>query len=131
VDGQINVASKAAARGGIQPTIEVMVNGKKRVDINADQSVVLKAVIQIPAGQGKLVDAAWDFDGSGLFKDAVNLAEAKISNDGLQVEFSTTRVFNKSGIYFPVLRLASQRNSDTKTPYTRIQNLDRVRVVVQ
>jgi len=131
VDGQIKVASKAAARGGIQPTIEVTVNGKKRADIKAGESVVLKAVIQIPAGQGKLVDAAWDFDGSGLFKDAVNLTGAKISKDGLNVELQTTRVFNKSGIYFPVLRVVSQRKGDTKTPYTRIQNLDRVRVVVQ
>lgn len=131
VDGQINVASKAVERGGIQPTIEVTVNGKKRADIKAGESVVLKAVIQIPADQGKLVDAAWDFDGSGLFKDAVNLTDAKISKDGLNVELQTTRVFNKSGIYFLVLRVISQRKGDPKTPYTRIQNLDRVRVVVQ
>ena len=31
----------------------------------------------------------------------------------------------------PTLRVASQRQGDAKTLYTRIQNLDRVRVVVE
>jgi hypothetical protein len=30
-----------------------------------------------------------------------------------------------------VLRAASQRDGDSKTPYTRVQNLGRVRVVVK
>ena len=42
-----------------------------------------------------------------------------------------TYKFTKSGTYFPTLRVASQRNGDAKTPFARIPNLDRVRVVVE
>lgn len=130
VDGQVNVTPKSAERGGIQPTVELTVNGKKRADIKAGDSVHLRAVIEIPAGQGKLVYAAWDFDASGKFIDVVNLAKAKVSKNGLHVEIIQKQSFDKSGTHFPVLRVASQREGDTKTSFTRIQNLDRVRVVV-
>jgi len=33
--------------------------------------------------------------------------------------------------YFPVLRATSQREGDFQTPYARVQNLGRVRVVVK
>jgi len=131
VDGQVNVAPKAAERGGIQPTVELTVNGKKRTDIKAGDSVLLKAVIEIPAGQGKLVYAAWDFDASGTFNDVVDLSKCKISKDGLHVEITKKQAFDKSGTHFPVLRIASQREGDAKTPYARIKNLGRVRVVVK
>ena len=91
----------------------------------------MKAVIEIPAGQGKLVYAAWDFDASGTFNDVVDLSKCKISKNGLHVEITKKQVFKKSGTHFPVLRIASQREGDAKTPYTLIKNLDRVRVVVK
>jgi hypothetical protein len=43
----------------------------------------------------------------------------------------TNYTFTKPGIYFPTLRVASQRQGDNKTPYTQIKNLGRVRVVVK
>jgi hypothetical protein len=39
-------------------------------------------------------------------------------------------VFEAPGTYFPALRAVSQRQGDRATPYARVQNLDRVRVVV-
>lgn len=35
------------------------------------------------------------------------------------------------GTYFTTVRVISQREGDADTPYTRIQNLDRVWVVVE
>jgi hypothetical protein len=46
------------------------------------------------------------------------------------VELAATHSFEAPGTYFPVLRATSQRDGDTKTPFGRIQNLGRVRVVV-
>ena len=48
-----------------------------------------------------------------------------------KVTITTTYTFTKAGTYFPTLRIASQREGDDKTPFARIQNLDRVRVVVK
>jgi hypothetical protein len=42
-----------------------------------------------------------------------------------------THAFAKPGTYFATLRAISQRQGDAKTPYARIQNLARVRVVVK
>jgi hypothetical protein len=42
-----------------------------------------------------------------------------------------THAYSQPGTYFPVLRATSQRESDAKTPYARIQNLGRVRVIVK
>jgi hypothetical protein len=39
--------------------------------------------------------------------------------------------FTPSGTYFPVLRVASERNGNAETLFAKIQNLDRVRVVVK
>jgi hypothetical protein len=39
--------------------------------------------------------------------------------------------FDGAGAYFPVLRVTSQREGDLKTPFARVQNLGRVRVVVK
>ena len=39
--------------------------------------------------------------------------------------------FEKPGTYFVALRAISQRQGDKTTPYARIQNMDRVRVVVK
>jgi len=47
------------------------------------------------------------------------------------VTLKATYSFSQPGTYFPVLRATSQREGDPKTPYARIQNLGRVRVVVK
>jgi hypothetical protein len=47
------------------------------------------------------------------------------------VTLKTTYAFSKPGTYFPTLRAVSKRQGDGKTPFARIQNLGRVRVVVK
>nr|WP_321355449.1 hypothetical protein [uncultured Draconibacterium sp.] len=131
VDGQVIVPETADERGGIQPVADVTINGSKRADISAGESVTLKAIVEIPKGQGNLVYAAWDFDGSGEYKDVVDLEDVKVSDDGSHVEFLQKQTFTKPGTHFPVLRVAAQRKGDAETPFARIYNLDRVRVVVE
>lgn len=143
-DGQVIVSQTANERKGIQPVVTLMANGGKRSEIKAGQSVTFTAEVEVPENMGKIVAAAWNFEGlskevekrSGWsFEDSDEFpVAAKISpatKTGSKVTMKTTYQFLKPGTYFPTLRVASQRDGDGKTPYTRIQNLDRVRVVVK
>jgi hypothetical protein len=46
------------------------------------------------------------------------------------VTLTRTFTFSQPGTYFPVLRATAQREGDADTPFGRIRNLGRVRVVV-
>jgi hypothetical protein len=144
VDGQVIVPQAADERKGIQPVVTVKVNGGKRVDVKVGQSVTFTAEVEVPKNMGKVVAAAWHFEGvpddfnkrSGWSFDKSETFPVKgtftpTDKIGLRVTLKTTYTFSKPGTYFPALRVASQRQGDAKTAFTRIQNLDRVRVVVK
>jgi hypothetical protein len=95
---------------------------------------------------GKVVAAVWNFEGlandfeksnfhgwnfatSNAFPVKATFTPTDKTSSTVTVK--TTHTFAKPGTYFPTLRVASQREGDAKTLYTRIQNLDRVRVVVE
>jgi hypothetical protein len=143
VDGQVIVPQTAEERKGIQPVVTVKANGGKRADVKVGQQVTFTAEVEVPRNTGKVVVAAWHFEGipddlskrqgwtfekSGTFP-----VRGKIMPSGKSVSRVTlkaTYTFSKPGTYFPTLRVASQRAGDSRTPFTRVQNLDRVRVVV-
>ena len=75
---------------------------------------------------GELGSHVGDFEGVGSYPVPAELREAKST-----VTLSATYSFSKPGTYFPVLRAVSQREGDTQSPYARVQNLGRVRVVVR
>ena len=146
VDGQVIIPPAANERKGIQPVVTVKANGSKRAEVKAGELVALAAVIEVPEGMGKVVTAVWNFEGlpsdfetsdihgwdfaaSGAFPDKATLTPA--GKTGSTVTVKTTHKFTKAGTYFPTLRVASQRQGNAKTLFTRIQNLDRVRVVVE
>jgi hypothetical protein len=143
-DGQVIVPQTANKRKGIQPVVTLMANGGKRTEIKVGQSVTFTAEVEVPEKMGKIVAAAWNFEGlskevekrsgwsfenSDEFPVAAKISPA--NKTGSKATIKTTYQFSKPGTYFPTLRVASQRDGDGKTPYTRIQNLDRVRVVVK
>lgn len=128
-DGQVIVPATAAERRGIQPVITLKANGGERADVKVGEAVTFTAFIEVPPNAGKLVSAAWDFEGAGTFT-----VEGKLIPDSKKVHsvtLKTTYTFTKPGTYFPTLKVASQRQGDKKTPYTLIKNLGRVRVVVK
>jgi hypothetical protein len=128
-DGQVAVPPTAAERRGIQPVVKVSANGGARAQITAGQPVTYSAVIEVPPQTGQVVAAEWDFEGAGDFS-LVGKLEGW-DELGTRVTVKATHTFSKPGTYFSTLRAVSQRQGDGKTPYTRIQNLGRVRVVVQ
>jgi len=127
VDGQVQVPATAAERKGIQPVVTVKANGGARADVAVGQPVTLSAVIEVPPQAGRVVSAEWNMEG-GRDYSAAELSGA--ATEGQRVTIQATHTFSKPGTYFPTLRAASQRLGDAKTPYARIQNLGRVRVVV-
>lgn len=124
--GQVVVPPTAAERRGIQPVVTLRVNGRDRVEIAAGQTVTFNGTIDVPPGAGKVVAAEWDFDGSGAFAQS-----AQINHGVTSAKVSVTHRFEKPGTYFAALRGTAQRQGDEVTPYARINNLDRVRVVVR
>jgi hypothetical protein len=126
VQSQVQVPAQAAQRRGIQPVVTLTVNGRERADVGVGEPVAFVAEIAAPPGTGEVVAAEWDLLGAGDYPVAGELAAP-----GASVTVRTTYTYSKPGTYFPVLRATSQRDGDSRTPYARVQNLGRVRVVVK
>jgi hypothetical protein len=124
VDGQVVVPSEAAARRGVQPVVSLTVEGGERADVGVGHEVTLRARAEVPPGTGSVVALEWDFDGSGSFAvhETVQPAETVVA----ERRWSPPG----PGTFFPVVRVVAQREGDAATPYARLRNLARVRVVV-
>jgi PKD domain len=123
-DSQISVPDKAPHRRGIQPVVDLTVNGATRIDIAAGETVTFKARIQVPPKAGEIVRTEWDFLGTGAF------TERPFGPTRRTVEVKVTFTYTTPGTYYPALRVTAQREGDTTTPFALVQNLGRVRVVV-
>ena len=128
-DGQVIVPPTAIERKGIQPVVTLKANGGVRADVKVGESVTFTALVEVPQYTGKVVAANWDFKGEGSFQVTGKLKP--LDKTGSRATLKTTYTFTKPGTYFPALKVASQRQGDEKNPFARIQNLDRVRVVVK
>lgn len=125
-DGQVKLPETAALRKGVQPVIQLSANGQERAEVGVNEPVTFSATISAPPNAGKVVAAQWDFEGNGDFPDA-----EEIGSPTQTVSLNAVHLFSKPGTYFPVLRAVSQRDGDPDNPWGRIENLDRVRVVVE
>jgi hypothetical protein len=126
-DGQVRVPASAGERRGVQPVVHLTVNGGDRAEVEVGEAVSFIAAIGVPPAPGNVVSAKWDFEGSGTYSDAADLGDP--TSDDIRV--TATYAFKKPGTYFPALRVASQRERNSGTPFARSLNLDRVRVVVR
>ena len=125
-ESQVQVPARAEQRGGIQPVVVLRANGRERADVGVGEPVTFVAEITAPPKTGKVVAAEWDLLGMGDYP-----VPGQLAVPGAAVTVKTTYWYSKPGTYFPVLRAASQRDGDAKTPYARVQNLGRARVVVK
>uniref|UniRef100_UPI002742113F PKD domain-containing protein n=1 Tax=Actinoplanes sp. RD1 TaxID=3064538 RepID=UPI002742113F len=123
---QVVVPAGAAERGGVQPVVDLRADGGVRAEVAVGQPVTFHARVEVPPGAGSVVAAEWDFLGSGDYP-----VPAAVATPQPVVDLSATHAFTAPGTYFPVLRAASHRDGDQQTPFGRIQNLGRVRVVVR
>lgn len=127
LDGQIVVPDSAARRKGIQPVVTVTANGGERAEVKAGEAVELVGIVEVPTGTGTVVSAEWDLDGEGNYPLAAGLEKAGDE----RVEVRLSHRFTEPGTHFVTLRAASQRAGDATTPFARVQNLGRARVVVE
>lgn len=125
--GQVILATKAGDRKAIQPVVTLTANGKGRAVIKAGKPVKLTATVSVPPGAGTIIAAAWDFDGNGTFAEKAKLPASASATATL----ATTHSFPAAGTYFVTIKVESERNGDASSPYARIPNLARVRVVVK
>ncbi|HEX7821855.1 MAG TPA: hypothetical protein VF463_14700 [Sphingobium sp.] len=125
-DSQVVVPATAAERKGIQPVVTLTANGGERADVAVGQPVRFTGTITVPPGAGSVIAAEWDFDGAGTFPD-----RSPVRTGQRIVTVNISHSFVRPGTYFPALRGISQRQGDARTPFARIQNLGRVRVVVK
>jgi hypothetical protein len=125
VDSQVVVPGSAAARGGVQPVVELQANGSVRAEASAGEPVSLTATVEVPPGAGKVVSAEWDLEGTGGF------TPAEIGKPAERVTLSASHAYARPGTYFAVVRVGAQREGDAQTPYGRVLNLARARIVVR
>jgi hypothetical protein len=125
-EGQVVLPATAAERRGIQPVVTLSVNGAERIAVRAGQSVTFAGTVEVPPGAGSIIAAEWDFEGTGKFE-----AANPVKPGAERVTVSMTHRFDKPGTYFTGLRGVSQRDEAAGTPYQRVRNLARVRVVVE
>ena len=99
-------------------------NGAARADVRSGEEITLRATAEVPPGTGAIVSVEWDLDGSGTFALSERIEPAP------RVEVERRWSSAETGTHFPVVRVAAHRDGDATTPYARLQNLARVRVVV-
>jgi hypothetical protein len=126
VDTQVHVPVAASDRKGIQPVIALSVNGGEVATVAVGESVTFDATVEVPPNAGEVVAAEWDFEGIGTYSVAADLGSPQP-----KIALSATHAYATPGTNFAVLRVASQRQGNKETPYGRVQNLARVRVVVR
>jgi hypothetical protein len=126
-DGRVIVPATAAERLGVQPVVTLEANGGELAQGVVGQPVTFSATAEMPPHAGSIVAVAWDFEGAGTFATAAQVRKSSAS----RVSLAATHTFTKPGTYFPVVRVVGQRQGNRNTPYARIYNLARVRVVVR
>ncbi|MCW1429050.1 PKD domain-containing protein [Novosphingobium sp. JCM 18896] len=124
-DTQVIVPAEAAARGGVQPVVDLLANGNNRAEVAVGEEMTLTATITVPPGAGKVVSVEWDLDGSGDF------TPASVSTLAETMTLSTRHAYAVPGTYFAVVRVGAHRQGDPATPYARVLNLARARIVVR
>lgn len=124
--GQVVAEPTADRRRGVQPVVTLSVNGGDRIEVPAGTPVRFAGQVSVPPAAGAIVEAAWDFAGDGTF-----VPQEGLKRGARRLPVSATHTFDKPGTYFVGLRGTSQRPGAAATPYKRISNIDRVRVVVK
>ncbi|SMH44212.1 Ig-like domain (group 3) [Rathayibacter oskolensis] len=124
VKSQVVVGSDADARGGIQPTASLSVNGSDRAEVETGQTVTLNLTADAPDGLGAITKTSFDYLGSGSFEDV------PFGEPANEVSTSATHIYPTAGTVFAGARAAADREGDVADPNAQVLNLDRVRVVV-
>lgn len=126
IDAQVIISNDAAERKGIQPVVNITTGNSERIEVKVGEEIEFTGTISAPPGVGGVISAEWDFEGAGTFA-----VKSRVKAGEPETTVSASHRFDKPGTYFVVLRGASQRDGDAKTPYAVLENIDRLRVIVR
>lgn len=124
-DGQVTVPDSATVRRGIQPTVNLRANLRaEKVTVRTESRVVLTAAAVAPRDAGKIVTFAWDCEGDGTYETD------EVMRPGRLAAGTAFCRYDEPGTYFPAVKVTSARDGHEDDTFARVENLDRVRVVV-
>ena len=129
------LAESLEKRGGVQPVIEHTIAAGEGCSASAggvvetvavDEPVSLTVTAATSPQIGNFVRVEWDFDSDGVYGESLELdaADSDISR-------CTTHSYSEPGTYFAVVRVTTQSDGYLGSPYGLVQNLARVRVMVE
>ena len=127
-EGQV-VLSDAAHRGGIQPIPVATIDGQKRKEVKTGETVRIHVAVSVPEGQGKLIATEWSTGLKQEFDRTLDMST--VSYNGSRAEFDIETSYDAPGTYFVSIKTISERNGNTNAIHNRIENIDRVRIVVK
>lgn len=120
---QVILPSDAATRQGLQPVVNVMVNGSDHATVELNQSVSLVAQLAMPPATGKIVQYNWTY---GTVTDAIVLPKPMAN-----IDVSRAVSFTVPGHYIIRLTASGQRDGLVDPAnQTLAQNYKEVRVIV-
>ncbi|MFC4323708.1 hypothetical protein [Litchfieldia salsa] len=126
-DGQISLPVSANERKGIQPTVNLKVNGEERIVVDTGEQVQFTAEVEVPINAGQLTKVEWNFEG-----ETEVFSQGEFTTIDNRVAFvKAEHIFTHTGTFFPVLRAQLNRKGDVNDSFTQVQNIGRVRVVVK
>jgi hypothetical protein len=124
-DNALALAATAGERAGLQPVVDLTVNGATRAEVAVGETFHLAVAAEAPAGAGTIVALEWDFDGTGMWPET-----AGFDGSSARVSASASHSYDRPGTYFPAARVWAQMDHDAGSPLWRSPNLGRVRVEV-
>ena len=133
-DNQVELAETVAERGGIQALVTLAVSASDdcdlaaqnvRADVGVGEPVSFLMAAAMPPGAGQIVRVEWDFESTGTYPE-----ESEFGGPGEDVQLCVTHAYDEPGTHFAVVRVTAQREGNADAGYTLIQNLARVRIVV-
>lgn len=120
---QVILPSDPAARKGLQPVVNLMVNGSDHATVELNQSVSLDGQIGMPPATGRIVKYSWTY---GNVTDANVLPKPLVS-----IDVNRTVSFTAPGNYIIRLTTSGQRDGLVDPAnQTLAENYKEVRVIV-
>lgn len=135
-DNRIFPEKDMTKRFGIQAGVTLTADGRKCLKVKPGQVFTLKTVAEVPAGAGEITSVSYDFSDHRLFGGEnvfpVQGSFTRTCENGIHGAVSEQVCsLTEPGTHFLAARVTSQRNGDGKDLFTQVQNLDRVRVIVE
>lgn len=104
----ISMVNSPKERGSVQPMAELFANESKCAIVKAGDEVKFTANIAMPEAAGEFVKAEWSFEGEQDYPYTAGEVNTWIEDGLFYASVSAVHCFEKSGVYFPTVRVNFQ-----------------------